>query len=277
MRRINVVILLLLALIVVGLGATVVYRVRDASNRIKCQGNLMAMGIGLHGFSDATGHFPSATVPNASLPAEKRLSWLSEICPDYLVGGYASLLNKQKAWDDAENWPPRCRRRIDMQGNTQEEPFGYMGVLFCPAHPHMAASDSYCTTDYVGIAGVGEAAAELQLSDPHAGFFGYDRQITFKDIKDGTANTIAVVEVLDGGAWTAGGHATVRGVTADGRPYLGEGGQFAALHGQTVLSRSSGLNVLLADASVHYYAADLAPEVFEAMATIAGGEKVEGP
>ena len=34
------------------------------------------------------------------------------------------------------------------------------------------------------------------------------------------------------------------------------------------------MNVLLANASVHYYAADLAPEVFEAMATIAGGEQV---
>jgi hypothetical protein len=234
------------------------------------------MGIGLHGFHDVTGHFPSATVPNASLPPEQRLSWLSEIYPDYLIGGYASLFNKDKAWDAPDNWPPRCHR-LDMQGNAQEEPFFDIRGLTCPAHPHTTASDSY-STDYVGITGLGSASAELPLSDSHAGFFGYDRQITFKDIKDGTSNTIAVVEVLDGGAWTAGGHATVRGLAADGRPYLGEGGQFGSLHGSpTVFSRSSGMNVLLADASVHYFASDLAPEVFEAMATIAGGENVDLP
>ena len=267
-------VIIAVVLIVVGLGVTAVYRLRDASNRIKCQGNLIAIGIGLHGFHDATGHFPAATVPNPSLPAEKRLSWLSAICPDYLVGGHASLLNKQKSWDDTENNPPRCRRRIDMQGNTQDEPFREIEVFSCPRRSPIAAANSISTTDYVGITGVGAAAAELPISDPHAGFFGYDRQITFKDIKDGTSNTIAVVEVLDGGAWTAGGHPTARGVVADERPYLGEGGQFSSLHGQTVLSRSNGMNVLLANASVHYYAADLAPEVFEAMATIAGGEQV---
>ena len=70
-------VIIAVVLIVVGLGVTAVYRLRDASNRIKCQGNLIAIGIGLHGFHDATGHFPAATVPNPSLPAEKRLSWLS--------------------------------------------------------------------------------------------------------------------------------------------------------------------------------------------------------
>jgi prepilin-type processing-associated H-X9-DG protein len=123
---------------------------------------------------------------------------------------------------------------------------------------------------------VGAAAAQLPLSDPRVGFFGYDRQISLKDIKDGAANTMAVTEVPDGGPWTAGGNATVRGLAADGRPYLGNRGQFSSLHGNsTVFSWSTGVNVLFADASVRSFAATLSPEVLEAMATTAGGEQVE--
>jgi prepilin-type processing-associated H-X9-DG protein len=179
-------------------------------------------------------------------------------------------LNNEKAWNDPENLPPR--HEFWNGGAMQEELYGDVDVFFCPARSHTTPPDSASATDYVGITGVGAAAAELPLSDPHAGFFGYDRQISLKDIKDGTATTIAVVEVLDGGPWTAGGHSTVRGLVADGGPYLGKAGQFSSLHGS---SWSTGVNVLFADASVRSIKATLSPEVFEAMATIAGGEQVE--
>jgi hypothetical protein len=274
MRRINLVVLLMVVLIVAGLGITGVYRVQDASNRIKCQGNLIGIGIGLHSVLDATGHFPPATVSNPKLPPEKRLSWMTQIFV-YMRSGYLSLLDKEKAWDDPENLPPRRQFWSETRHAMQTELYGDADVFFCPARSHTQAPDSASTTDYVGITGVGATAAQLPLSEPHAGFFGYDRQIGLKDIKDGTSNTIAVVEVLDGGFWTAGGHPTVRGLAADGRPYLGEGGQFSSLHGSpNLFSRLSGLNVLFADASVHYLTADLSPEVFEAMTTIAGRERV---
>jgi hypothetical protein len=267
MKRINVLILLLVVLIVAGLGVTVVYRVRDVANAIKCQNNLHQIGIALQGYHDATGHFPSATVRNAVLPPEKRLSWTPELWPCFMEGGYRSLLNPKEAWDSKENYPDRCLVRIDDRGNMREESIGEMPSFRCPGNPNSDSSDTVSPTDYVGIAGVGEAAAKLPLFDPRAGFFGYDRQITFKDIKDGTANTMAVTEVLDGGPWTAGGYATVRGLAADARPYLGKGGQFTPLHLET--------NVLFADASVRSFTSALPREVFEAMATIAGGEKAD--
>ena len=262
MRRANVVVIIAVVLIVAGLVVMGVYRVRDWANAIKCQNNLHQIGIALHSWHDATGHFPRATVSNPRLPPEKRLSWMVAIFP-YTMSGYKSLLNEEKPWDDPENNPPR---RQFWHHRMQEELYGDVEVFFCPARSHTTSPDSACTTDYVGITGVGADAAEFPLSDPRAGFFGYDRQISMKDIKDGTANTMAVTEVLDGGPWTAGGHPTVRGLADDGRPYLGEGGQFASLHGK--------INVLFADASARPFAAALSPEVFEAMATIAGGERI---
>jgi len=128
------------------------------------------------------------------------------------------------------------------------------------------------------LAGLGEEAAEFPLSDPRAGFFGYDRKLSLSEIKDGTGTTMAVVEVLNGGPWTAGGWATVRGLIAWEQPYLGNEGQFASQHwggGAFAHSRQPATNVLFADGSVRPLTATISPEVFEALATIAGNEQVD--
>src|SRR5262249_49700307 len=129
MKRVNVAVILLLVLIVAGLGVTGVYRVRDAANRIKCQNNLHAIGMALQGYHDMAKHFPSATVPNTMLPAEKRLGWMAELWPSYMIGGYLSLLNKDNTWDAAENYPPRWRLR-----NGVDKPMDAL-VYVCPAAP----------------------------------------------------------------------------------------------------------------------------------------------
>ena len=173
--------------------------------------------------------------------------------------------DRTKAWDAEENCPPRWRVHIAEEGNTRETLVGELKSFLCPANPAGLGPALPSPTSYLGVAGVGEDAAELPLSDCRAGFFGYDRKLSLKDIKDGAANTMAVAEAVDGGPWTAGGRATVRGL-ATGRPYLGEGGQFSAHH--------HGTNVLLADGSVRPLTALVSPQVFEALATIAGGEAI---
>jgi len=145
---------------------------------------------------------------------------------------------------------------------------GEVRSLLCPANPSRNGPGLPCPTHYLGIAGVGEDAAELPLADPRAGFFGYDRRLTQKDLKDGASTTLMLAEAVDGGPWTAGGKATVRGFAAGSRPYLGQGGQFASLHRAT--------NVAFADGSVRPLTAAVSPKVLEALATAAGREKVEG-
>ncbi len=147
----------------------------------------------------------------------------------------------------------------------REEPAGELGTFLCPANRGRGAPDLPCRTSYLGIAGVGDDAAELPRGDPRAGFFGYDRRLTAKDLTDGAATTLMLAEAADGGFWTAGGKATVRGLAADGRPYLGRGGQFASLH--------RGTNVAFADGSVRRLTPAVSPRVLEALATVAGGEE----
>jgi hypothetical protein len=74
----------------------------------------------------------------------------------------------------------------------------------CPANAARGGGDAPSCTHYVGIAGLGEAAAELPLSNPAAGFFGYDRTLTIGDMKRGLGAILMLAEVRKGGRGTGG-------------------------------------------------------------------------
>jgi hypothetical protein len=265
---------LFLVLTVLWLLSAAVVKTRDAATLTECANNLHQIGMALQLYDDTHHRFPQGTVPNTNLPPDRRLSWTVEICPAYIEGGYRLLLDRTKAWDAPENCPPRCR----IKEKDEEELFGEVKVFVCPASPVPFTPHLPNLTHYRGIAGVGEDAAELPLSDRRAGFFGYDRKVTRDDIKDGTSATIAVVEVPDGEPWTAGGRATVQGLATGGPPYLSEGGQFSTNHGRHrfPFPNTRTTSVLFADGSVRPFTAAVSPRVFEALATIAGREEIDG-
>jgi prepilin-type processing-associated H-X9-DG protein len=250
------------ALVVVG-----VTKARQGAQLTQCNNNLRHVGLALQAHHDTYKRFPTGTVPNANLPPEKRFSWLIEIWPAFMESGPQVLIDKTKAWDTPGNCPPRWRLFSLEYGTQIGNDFvgGDMCVFLCPANATRGGPSMPSLTHYVGVAGLGEAAANLPLIDPKAGLFGYDREVALKDLKHGAATTMAVAETLDGGPWTAGGHATVRGLVLDRLPYVGVDGQFTSNH-------AAGTNILFADASVRTMTASAAKTVIEAMATIAGDE-----
>jgi prepilin-type processing-associated H-X9-DG protein len=126
-----------------------------------------------------------------------------------------------------------------------------------------------CLTHYVGVAGVGEDAAFLPVDDPRAGVFGYDWTTRLGDIKGGASMTLLLIETAtDNGPSTAGGKPMVKGIDPDRPPYLGRRGQFNSDHPGDVT------NALFVDGSVRPLRSGMAPEVFQAMATIGGHEDV---
>ena len=279
-RRIQVAVVLLLGLMVIGMAIIAINRVRHSADRMMCSSKLKQMGVALYDYRTTHGHYPTGTVRNADLPPDRRLSWLTEIHPNFIVAGPITQFNKTKAWDSTENCPVYGFVFPDPPQQRERVLLGDATILLCPANPPRSDPGLPSPTHYVGVAGVGDDAAMLPLSDRRAGFFGYDRKITEREVVDGLSNTIAVAEVLDGGPWTAGGRATVRGLEASGVPYLGEGGQFASHHGwghNLALSWPIATNILFADGSGRWITASVSPHVFEALTTIAGGEKVELP
>jgi hypothetical protein len=279
MRRLVTVLVVSLVLVLAGgLVLSAIPRVQAAAARVQCQNNLVQMGLALDNYYGTYKTFPSATIPNDDLPCGKRLSWLVEVLP-FACKMYLGI-DRTKGWDAEENRVPMT---LHYSGREDEHgtlgPLGECKLFRCPADPAVAAPNSPGLTDYVGISGVGLDAAELALGNPGVGFFGCERRLKIEDIKDGMANTVAVMETnRENGPWTAGGFPTTRCLDQAGRRYLGASGQFSSGHSSWAwLSSSSTVtNVVYADGSVRSLTESVSPQVLEALVTIAGGEEV-GP
>jgi hypothetical protein len=230
---------------------------RDYS-RITCLNNLKQIVLPLHIYADIHRRLPRTTA--SGIREHKEGSWLYELIP-HMEPQWANefVLNPAKPLDAMEN-----RRTVDKT----------VAVFLCPRIEDPALTKNF--SHYVGITGIGRDAALLPLTDPRCGVFGFQRTTTFKDIKDGTSNTLAVAETTTAnGPWALGGHGTARGLDIEGTDYLGEHGQFNSLHGPiSIFTPPSITHLCLADGSVRGVSASLCPAVFEALATIAGGEQL---
>ncbi len=218
----------------------------------RCPSNLRNVILGLMSYAIRKGQFPTGAWPNASLPPEKRLSMYAAALPDLELEELWVQLHTDRAWDDESN------ERIV---NTR------IGVFRCPDRAQSSV-ETPMPTPYIGIAGLGTDAPFLPKGHPRVGIFGYDRQTALKDITDGQSYTMVVVESgRVRGSWLAGGPATVRGLDTAELPYLGSGRQFGGLH-------PTGAYVAFADGSVRFISDTVDPRIFEALSTIAGGERL---
>jgi competence protein ComGC len=242
--------------------------------RTYCANNLRQLAFGTFNYTEmhpqvgppaVDAWFPAGTIHNPDLQPERRLSWLVDLLPYIEEQRLYDFIERQAAWDAAAN-AYATRRQIRL--------------LQCPGWRQQYPTESENYTTYVGPAGLGEDAAALPLEDPRAGIFGYDRRIGLKGIRDGLANTLLILETArDNGPWAQGGPATVRGLDPADQPYLGPGRPFGGIHfadgGYFQRARSLGCNVAMADASVRLMSDDVAPEVFRALLTANGGERID--
>jgi len=148
-----------------------------------------------------------------------------------------------------------------------------------PASAWRASSDlildgrSVGATNYVALSGVGLDAARYDPKNSaqakKVGLLGYDFTSKFQDVTDGLSNTAFLIQVPPGldRPWIAGGGATAMGVDERGndpaRPFL---------HKRADGSRTT--TVLMGDGSVRTIREGVNADVFRALATRAGGEKI---
>jgi uncharacterized protein DUF1559 len=248
------------AILVVGVFLPLVVRIRGYAQRIDCANNLKQIALAIQNYVDTDGKFPPGTHPAKDLPIEKRLSWMVEIAPFVENDHISWWSHHSESWDSPGN-------RFLLEDHT---------VFLCPSGPRMRDGYTSGLTHYVGIAGVGTDAATYPLEDDRIGIFGYDRQVTIKDVKDGLGNTMIIMETSrENGPWAAGGPSTLRGVDPDDEPYFGKGRQFGGMHlrSASVFEKRSWItNCAMCDASVRGVRIDADPNIIKAAATIAGGE-----
>jgi hypothetical protein len=267
---------------VLGLLSMMLFRLNAPAQRTECANNLREIGQAVTMYDDFyTKGYPQATLnadqggavlfPWMREPYVNRLSWLVSVRPflsnegrvvregDRLIIQKGSLMDlhspfqTDKPWQSPENEQGR---------NTP------MRVYQCPAHPEFNPRRSPAPGHYVGISGIGADAAELSLDSPSAGFFGYERRLTLRQIVRGQSYTLLATEtMMHNGPWAAGGPPTVGGLDLQERPWIGPQRPFGGLH-------PGGANLLLVDGTVRFFSNSGSDRVFQEMATV-GGEVVE--
>jgi hypothetical protein len=271
MRRVVVLVLALLAFLVLfGVGMTFLSTSRDRSNHAGCMNNLRALAlldtpfeikegvpVPVKGAKVASSVWPG-TVPNAALSSEQRLSWAVLALPSF-DEKLAVKIDRAAAWNAPPNREPGCK---------------VLRTLICPAHVPSLPPGEPAPTMYVGIAGLGNDAATLPLTEPlspRAGAFRYDAATPFDIIQkhDGVSQTFLFGQTInDIGPWIRGGPSTVRGLddAANAKPILARtGGQF----GGPFLD---GSFFAFVDSSVRLFSYGTDPKILKSLATIAGGK-----
>jgi prepilin-type processing-associated H-X9-DG protein len=229
-----------------------VQQAREAARRAQSKNNLKQIGLALHNYHDVHNEFPAGTHENEKLKPEQRLSWQADILPYVDQAAIYNQITFDKPWDDDANLGVlKMQLPVFLSPGLAIDPNGKVGY-----------------THYVGIAGLGKDGPQLKIGDMGAGFFGYDRACSIRDITDGTSNTMAVSEAIkDLGGWGVGGPSTIRALTK--QPYInGPDGLGSPFRG--------GMHVLFADGSVRFVSVNINPQILEALTTIAGGEVVGG-
>jgi hypothetical protein len=236
--------------VLVALLLPAVQQAREAARRAQSKNNLKQIGLALHNYHDVFNKLPTGTHENEKLKPEKRLSWQADILPYLDQAPLYNRIDFAKAWDDDANADvARVQIPVYLNPSLTIDPNGKVGV-----------------THYVGLAGIGKDGPLLKINDPKAGIFGYDRVVGFRDITDGTSNTMAVCDVSkEVGPWAAGGKSTIRPLTK--KPYINGPDGLGGIH-------RGGMMVLIADGSVRFVSESINPDILEALVTIAGGEVV---
>jgi prepilin-type N-terminal cleavage/methylation domain-containing protein/prepilin-type processing-associated H-X9-DG protein len=233
-----------------------VRRVREPANRTQCANNLKQLMCAIHNYADtypstgssAASHsylLPPGCIGYGAIP-EERLSWMSALLP-YLEQD--SLYRKIDLEKGYEGNLPAVQTSIK--------------TFLCPSANVEATGDA--VTHYVAMSGIGLDAATRPAGAPGNGFMGCDRLTSLSMIKDGTSNTIALMETRsDLGPWARGGPSTLRGFDPADVPIFGDQRPFGG--------HPNGINAAMADGSVRFINASIDPAKLGAAITIDGGE-----
>ncbi|OYW22096.1 MAG: hypothetical protein B7Z55_05050 [Planctomycetales bacterium 12-60-4] len=171
---------------------------REAARRTECKNHMKQLGLALHGFHDTFNVFPASgwTQAGAGNPAGKYVGWRPLILP------FIEQANLQKLYDFNENWwegtnPTAAGVTVKtFQCPSTPNRREVTSAIAKPPRPAITFPVPIAGTDYEAIQGVQPSSVNSTLYNSSNRFSVMHRNSAnkFRDITDGSTNTIMVVE-----------------------------------------------------------------------------------
>ena len=207
-----------------------------ASRRLACSNNLKQIAIALHNYHDVYGSFPPAYVPDKN--GRPMHSWRVLILPFMDHKALYDLYRFDEPWDGPNN------AKLGAQ---------YVSIYGCPSDAH---ADGNTDTSYVAVVGSGTA-------------WPGEKAAKLSAIKDGSENTLLVVEVHNSGIhWMEPRDLHIGQMPLAINSPRGQG--MSSKHPECA-------QAVFADGHVDWLKDSTPPETFRALLTINGGETVVVP
>ena len=198
----------------------------QAARRMQCSNNMKQIGLAIHNYESAFKSLPAAYTVDSD--GNRLHSWRTLILPFMEQVNVYSKIDFSKSWDHPDN--------------------AFATQLEIPAYTCPSSSLPRGHTLYLAIV------------DP-LGVFPGETQTNFRDIKDGTANTVMVFETDH----TSSVH-WMEPSDADMEEFVVA---FSSPHRQ---SHTGGANCCFANGSVRFMSGSTAPATLRSLATKNGGE-----
>jgi prepilin-type processing-associated H-X9-DG protein len=258
--------------VLVALLLPAVQQAREAARRSQCKNNLMQIGVALHNYEMRHECLPPGSVdPNRPIRNENKgyhVGWIVQILPDLDNSNVFKRFDFSVGVYDKANDPPR--------GVS-------LSSLLCPSNSALMRGQAIGTTTYAGCHHDVEAPIDIDNN----GVLFLNSRVRFRDIQDGSSNTIFVGEHADVDplGWASGTRATLRNTSSIGGAGMGlrpgmpvvpqppvdaaaavlEVGGFGSMH-------AGGAHFLFGDGAVRFISQSISPPVFKNLGNRADGE-----
>lgn len=266
-----------------------VQQARESARRVSCRNNMKQLGLALHNYENQFRVFPSSSTSQidfgvwSSNPTQYHLhSWCSMILPQMEQTALFSTINFNASALDPANAAVAA---------TQIPSFrcpSYSGPVFSSEPAYVRLSPRYATRNYVAMGGTNVG----NLWQEPDGVFYARSSTSPASITDGMSHTIFLAETREPNAsvWIDGGTAAIAARPYDGNNYPSFAGAGSPLNfspyydsgGQGIDSRwgpssmhSGGVFHLLGDGSVQFFSQSMDANVYQSLASTAGGEITE--
>lgn len=175
-----------------------VQQAREAARRAQCKNNMKQLGLALHNFHDNFGSFPASgwTTVGPGNPDGKFVGWRPLLLPFLEQANLRNLYDvKLNWWEGANLTAASTTVPVYFCPSTPTRP-NVGSAVAKPPRPALTFNPALSGTDYEAMLGVQPGSIDPAKYNASNRFAIMHRNSTvkFRDITDGSTNTIAVVE-----------------------------------------------------------------------------------